>query len=172
MKSGHEDTRCQVCTTPARLLRQQALQTLKELFSGSDMPSLPPSTYPGHPTRLTTHSVVTVSSRTAKSRIPHPAHSILPVGDRRREIGWTQNPTSSVAALKPGVQVTMGRRPLTGSISSVTIQAQQYLEGMWSISRVNNFLPQPSPVCDLSFIIKKIKVLWSEYVFLCVLGVS
>ncbi|XP_057200786.1 kinesin-like protein KIF26A isoform X3 [Triplophysa rosa] len=149
VKSGHEDTRCQVCATPAQLLRQQALQTLEELYSGSDMASLPPSTYPGHPTRLTTHSLVTVSSRTAKSRIPHPEHSILPVGDRRREIGWTQNPTSSIAALKPGVQVTVGGRPLTGAISSVTIQAQQYLEGMWSISRVNNFLPQPCPTQSL-----------------------
>nr|XP_055028290.1 kinesin-like protein KIF26A isoform X2 [Misgurnus anguillicaudatus] len=141
-KRGHEETRCHVCATPAQQLRQQALQ---DLYLDSDMPTLPPNTYPGHPTRLTPHSVVTLSSRAAKSRIPHPAHSILPVGERQREMGWTQNPSSSTAALKPGVQVTVSGRPLTGAISSVTIQAQQYLEGMWSISRVNNFLPQPSP---------------------------
>lgn len=140
-----------MCGTPAQQLKQQALQTLQELYPASDMPSLPPNTFPGHPTRLTTHSVVTLSSRATKSRIPHPAHSILPVGERQRELGWSQSPSSSAGALKPSVQVTMGGRPLTGTISSVTIQAQQYLEGMWSISRVNNFLPQPNPVYNLSF---------------------
>ncbi|XP_052001000.1 kinesin-like protein KIF26A [Xyrauchen texanus] len=144
IKGGHEGTRCQVCATPTQQLRKQALQTLQGLYPCSDMPSLPPSTFPGHPTRLTTHSVVTLSSRSAKSRIPHPAHSVLPVEERRRELGWTQNQSSSASALKPSMQVTMSGRPLTGTISSVTIQAQQYLEGMWSISRVNNFLPQPS----------------------------
>ncbi|XP_050989132.1 kinesin-like protein KIF26A isoform X1 [Labeo rohita] len=145
LKGGHEGTRCQVCGTPAQQLKQQALQTLQELYPASDMPSLPPNTFPGHPTRLTTHSVVTLSSRPTKSRIPHPAHSVLPVGERQRELGWSQSPSSSAGALKPSMQVTMGGRPLTGTISSVTIQAQQYLEGMWSISRVNNFLPQPNP---------------------------
>uniref|UniRef100_A0A671QUD7 Kinesin-like protein KIF26A n=1 Tax=Sinocyclocheilus anshuiensis TaxID=1608454 RepID=A0A671QUD7_9TELE len=115
------------------------------------MPSLPPNTFPGHPTRLTTHSVVTLSSRPTKSRIPHPAHSILPVGERQRELGWSQSTSSSAGALKPSVQVTMGGRPLTGTISSVTIQAQQYLEGMWSISRVNNFLPHAGSSLQLYF---------------------
>ncbi|XP_016308158.1 kinesin-like protein KIF26A [Sinocyclocheilus anshuiensis] len=149
LKGAHEGTRCQVCGTPAQQLKQQALQTLQELYLASDMPSLPPNTFPGHPTRLTTHSVVTLSSRPTKSRIPHPAHSILPVGERQRELGWSQSTSSSAGALKPSVQVTMGGRPLTGTISSVTIQAQQYLEGMWSISRVNNFLPQPNPTQGL-----------------------
>ncbi|KAL0170470.1 hypothetical protein M9458_035066, partial [Cirrhinus mrigala] len=145
LKGGHEGMRCQVCGTPAQQLKQQALQTLQELYLASDMPSLPPNTFPGPPTRLTTHSVVTLSSRPTKSRIPHPAHSVLPVGERQRELGWSQSSSSNAGALKPSVQVTMGARPLTGTISSVTIQAQQYLEGMWSISRVNNFLPQPNP---------------------------
>ncbi|XP_051723632.1 kinesin-like protein KIF26A isoform X1 [Ctenopharyngodon idella] len=149
LKGGHEGTRCQVCGTPAQQLKQQALQTLQELYPGSDMPSLPPNTFPGHPTRLMTHNVVTLSSRPTKSRIPHPAHSVLPVGERQRELGWSQSPSPSAGALKPSVQVTMGGRPLTGAISSVTIQAQQYLEGMWSISRVNNFLPQPNPTQGL-----------------------
>ncbi|XP_056101507.1 kinesin-like protein KIF26A isoform X1 [Rhinichthys klamathensis goyatoka] len=145
LKGGHEGRRCQVCGTPAQQLKQQALQTLQELYPGSHMPSPPPNTFPGHPTRLTTHNVVTLSSRPTKSRIPHPAHSVLPVGERQRELGWSQSPSPSAGPLKPSVQVTMGGRPLTGTIGSVTIQAQQYLEGMWSISRVNNFLPQPNP---------------------------
>ncbi|XP_067222888.1 kinesin-like protein KIF26A isoform X1 [Chanodichthys erythropterus] len=149
LKGGHEATRCQVCGTPAQQLKQQAIQTLQELYPVSNMPSLPPNTFPGHPTRLMTHNVVSLSSRPTKSRIPHPAHSVLPVGERQRELGWSQSPSPSAGALKPSVQVTMGGRPLTGAISSVTIQAQQYLEGMWSISRVNNFLPQPNPTQGL-----------------------
>ncbi len=141
-----------MCSTPAQQLKQQALQTLQELYPASDMPCLPPNTIPGHPTRLTTHSMVTLSSRPTRSRIPHPAHSVLPVGERQRELGWSQSPSSSAGAMKPSVQVTMGGRPLTGTINSVTIQAQQYLEGMWSVSRVNNFLPQPNSVCNLSFL--------------------
>uniref|UniRef100_A0A671N1L0 Kinesin motor domain-containing protein n=1 Tax=Sinocyclocheilus anshuiensis TaxID=1608454 RepID=A0A671N1L0_9TELE len=149
LKGGHEGTRCQVCGTPAQQLKQQALQTLQELYPASDMPSLPPNTFPGHPTRLRTNSVVTLSSRPTRSRIPHPAHSVLPVGERQREQGWSQSPSCSAGAMKPSMQVTMGGRPLMGTISSVTIQAQQYLEGMWSISHVNNFLPQPNPTQGL-----------------------
>ncbi|XP_056332602.1 kinesin-like protein KIF26A isoform X1 [Danio aesculapii] len=149
LKGGHEGTRCPACGSSAQQLKQQALHTLQDLYPGPDMPSLPSSTFPGHPARLTTHSVVTVSSRPTKSRIPHPAHSVLPVGERQRELGWSQSSSSSVSALKPSVQVTMAGRPLAGTISSVTIQAQQYLEGMWSISRVNNFLPQPNPALGL-----------------------
>ncbi|XP_026085239.1 kinesin-like protein KIF26A isoform X4 [Carassius auratus] len=139
LKGVHEGTRCQACGTPAQRLKQQLLQTLQELYPASDMLSLPPNTFPGRPTRLTTHSMVTLSSRPTKSRIPHPVY----------RLGCSQSPSSSAGALKPSVQVTTGGRPLTGTINSVTIQAQQYLEGMWSISRVNNVLPQPNPTQGL-----------------------
>ncbi|XP_017555258.1 kinesin-like protein KIF26A isoform X3 [Pygocentrus nattereri] len=137
-QGAHEGARCQVCATPVQQLRQQALQALQEPCPGAEMPALPASTFPGQPTRLTTHSVVTLSSRPTASRIPHPTHSVVAVGEQRRGLGWT-------SSTKPSVQVTVGGGPLTGALSSVTIQAQQYLEGMWSISRVNNFVPQPSP---------------------------
>uniref|UniRef100_A0A8C5TX67 Kinesin family member 26A n=1 Tax=Malurus cyaneus samueli TaxID=2593467 RepID=A0A8C5TX67_9PASS len=59
--------------------------------------------------------------------------------ERKKALGWSQGvgsfPNSSV-------QVTVAPSGLSGALSSVTIQAQQYLEGMWSISRVNSFLPQ------------------------------
>uniref|UniRef100_A0A3B1KDB4 Kinesin family member 26A n=1 Tax=Astyanax mexicanus TaxID=7994 RepID=A0A3B1KDB4_ASTMX len=138
-QGGHEGARCQVCATPVQQLRQQALQALQEPCHGVEMPALPASTFSSEqPTRLTAHSMVTLSSRPPTSRIPHPANSMLTVAEQRRGLAWT--PSS-----KPSVQVTVGGGPLTGSLGSVTIQAQQYLEGMWSISRVNNFLPQPSP---------------------------
>uniref|UniRef100_A0A8C9Y9S3 Kinesin family member 26A n=1 Tax=Sander lucioperca TaxID=283035 RepID=A0A8C9Y9S3_SANLU len=72
------------------------------------------------------------------------AHSVLPLGERDRVPGWSQSP-SVTSGPKTSVQVTVAGGQISGSLSSVTIQAQQYLEGMWSISRVNNFIPQPKP---------------------------
>uniref|UniRef100_A0AAY4AUE8 Kinesin motor domain-containing protein n=1 Tax=Denticeps clupeoides TaxID=299321 RepID=A0AAY4AUE8_9TELE len=124
--SGHEGTRCQVCATPTQQLRHQALQGLC-----SEVPGFTP------PSAFTRQSVLTFTPRQVGSRIP--------VGEKRRGLGWTQGPSPCIAS-KPAVQMTVGGGALTGALGSVTIQAQQYLEGMWSISRVNNFLPQPSPV--------------------------
>ncbi|XP_018583312.1 kinesin-like protein KIF26A isoform X3 [Scleropages formosus] len=123
--------RCQLCATPLHQLRQQALQTLATL--ADEMPDLPP--FPA------THSMLTLSS--PRDWPPPKAHAVLPVGERRRGLGW---PPAGSDGPKPAVQVTVG----TGALGSVTIQAQQYLEGMWSISRVNNFLPQPGPTHSLT----------------------
>uniref|UniRef100_A0A8C7YSP9 Kinesin family member 26Ab n=1 Tax=Oryzias sinensis TaxID=183150 RepID=A0A8C7YSP9_9TELE len=70
---------------------------------------------------------------------------------RHRVPGWSQN-TPAPSEPKTSVQVTVAGGQFTGSLSTVTIQAQQYLEGMWSISRVNNFLPPPkaSPVTTMT----------------------
>lgn len=139
VQGGHEGARCLVCATPMQQLRQQALQALQDLCPGTELPTLaalPSKTFPGQPTRVTTHGVLTLSSRPPASRIPHPTHSMVHLAEQRRGLDW-------VSSTKPSVQVTVG-----GGLSSVTIQAQQYLEGMWSISRVNNFLPQTSPVSD------------------------
>lgn len=144
VQGGHEGARCPVCATHMQQLRQQAIQSLHDLCPGTDsptVPGLPSKTFPGQPTRVTTHGVLTLSSRPSASRIPHPGHSMVPVAEQRKGLGWA-------SSSKPSVQVTVGGGALSGALSSVTIQAQQYLEGMWSISRVNNFLPQPGPVCD------------------------
>uniref|UniRef100_UPI003AAE7675 kinesin-like protein KIF26A n=1 Tax=Centroberyx gerrardi TaxID=166262 RepID=UPI003AAE7675 len=139
---------CQVCSTPLRQLRQEALQTLHApvLSFSSDMPALPATSFLPQPSRFT------ISSSSAHARQPPKgqplAHTVLPMGERRRGLGWSQS--SSVSSVpKTSVQVTVGGGQLTGALGSVTIQAQQYLEGMWSISRVNNFLPQPSPAQGL-----------------------
>ncbi|KAM7403017.1 hypothetical protein PAMA_003780 [Pampus argenteus] len=131
---------CQVCFTPLGQLRQEALQTLHAPVLAS---ALPATSLIPQPSRFT----VSASSAHAKqlSKGQPVAHSVLPLGERHRVPGWSQNPSVSSGA-KTSVQVTVAGGQLTGSMSSVTIQAQQYLEGVWSISRVNNFLPQPKPV--------------------------
>ncbi|CAK6431719.1 unnamed protein product [Pipistrellus nathusii] len=51
---------------------------------------------------------------------------------RRKEPAW---------AAGPSVQVSVAPAGLGGALSTVTIQAQQCLEGVWSVSRVNSILP-------------------------------
>uniref|UniRef100_A0A2R8MZE3 Kinesin family member 26A n=1 Tax=Callithrix jacchus TaxID=9483 RepID=A0A2R8MZE3_CALJA len=55
--------------------------------------------------------------------------------DRTKGLAWPPGPS---------VQVSVAPAGLGGALSTVTIQAQQCLEGMWSVSRVNSFLP---PAC-------------------------
>lgn len=134
---------CQVCFTPFHQLRQEALQGLHApiLAFSPDMAALPTTSYLSQPARFT------VSSSTVK-QLPkgQPSlTSVMPPGERHRVPGLSQS-TSVASGPKTSVQVTVAGGQLSGSLGSVTIQAQQYLEGMWSISRVNNFLPQPKPV--------------------------
>ena len=155
---------CQVCSTPLRQLKQEALQTIHapvQLSYGADMPALSTSSFLRQPSRIA------ISSSASDGKPPAKAQSqcrpALPPGERQRGLPWPQvsshhssssssfsSSSSSVTPLPSGpktsVQVTVGGGQLTGTVSSVTIQAQQYLEGMWSISRVNHFLPQPGPV--------------------------
>uniref|UniRef100_A0A4W5PYW7 Kinesin family member 26A n=1 Tax=Hucho hucho TaxID=62062 RepID=A0A4W5PYW7_9TELE len=131
--SGSHDGCCKVCSTPLHQLRQEALQTVgaPALNLSHNMPALPSTTLTGQPHRLA------LSSSGAHVRQPSKAHP------------HTHNGSSVSAGPKTSVQVTVGGGQLTGTLGSVTIQAQQYLEGMWSISRVNNFLPQSSPAQGL-----------------------
>ncbi|XP_070836183.1 kinesin-like protein KIF26A isoform X2 [Chaetodon trifascialis] len=139
---------CQVCSTPLHQLRQEALQTLHDpiLTFSSDMAALPTTSFLPQPTRVTVSSSSVHAKQLSKGQPA--AHSVLPLGERHRVPGWSQSSSVS-SGPKTSVQVTVAGGQLSGSLSSVTIQAQQYLEGMWSISRVNNFLPQPSPVQSL-----------------------
>uniref|UniRef100_A0A3P9HG06 Kinesin family member 26A n=1 Tax=Oryzias latipes TaxID=8090 RepID=A0A3P9HG06_ORYLA len=139
---NHDPGCCQVCSTPLCQLKQEALQTL----------SAPTVTFGGNSAALLTPSFIpqplgfTLSSSTAHTkqllRSQPDACSVLPLGQRHRVPGWSQN-TPAPSEPKTSVQVTVAGGQFTGSLSTVTIQAQQYLEGMWSISRVNNFLPPP-----------------------------
>ncbi|XP_041828460.1 kinesin-like protein KIF26A isoform X2 [Melanotaenia boesemani] len=132
---------CQVCSTPLHQLRQEALQTLRTpaITISSDMEALPTTSFLPQPSRFTVSSSSAHSKQLSKSQPT--TRSVLSLGERHRVPGWSQSPATS--GPKTSVQVTVAGGQLSGSLSTVTIQAQQYLEGMWSISRVNNFLPQP-----------------------------
>ncbi|XP_019132195.2 kinesin-like protein KIF26A isoform X1 [Larimichthys crocea] len=139
---------CQVCGTPLHQLRQEALQTLHApiLTISSDITTMPTTSFIPQPARLTMSSSGVHAKQLSKGQPT--AHSVLPLGERHKVPGWSQSPSVS-SGPKTSVQVTVAGGQLSGSLSSVTIQAQQYLEGMWSISRVNNFLPQPKPAQGL-----------------------
>ncbi|XP_069391200.1 kinesin-like protein KIF26A isoform X2 [Paralichthys olivaceus] len=138
---------CQVCSTPLHQLRQEALQTLNApvLTLSPDMAALPTTSFLPQPSRFTMSSSSVRAKQLSKGQTI--THSVLPLGERRRVPGWSQSPSVSSG---PSVQVTVAGGQITGSLNSVTIQAQQYLEGMWSISRVNNFLPQPKLAAGLT----------------------
>ncbi|XP_058470899.1 kinesin-like protein KIF26A isoform X1 [Solea solea] len=137
---------CQVCSTPLNQLRQEALQTLHApvLAFSSDMAAQPTRSLLPQPSRFSASSSAVHAKQLSKGI----THGVLPLGERHRVPGWSQSPAIS-SVPKTSVQVTVAGGQLTGSLNSVTIQAQQYLEGMWSISRVNNFIPQPKPAQGL-----------------------
>ncbi|XP_023986754.1 kinesin-like protein KIF26A [Physeter macrocephalus] len=122
---------CDVCTTHLAQLTREALRLLQAPTSCEDPDApqgglgLPPPS-PG----------------AATSPRGGPA-LVGPVGrqlgraapDGRKGLAWPSGPS---------VQVSVAPAGLGGALSTVTIQAQQCLEGMWSVSRVNSFLP---PTC-------------------------
>uniref|UniRef100_A0A8D2ZMV9 Kinesin family member 26Ab n=2 Tax=Scophthalmus maximus TaxID=52904 RepID=A0A8D2ZMV9_SCOMX len=138
---------CQVCSTPLHQLRQEALQTLHApvVTFSPDMAALPAKSFLPQPSRFAVSSSSVHAKQLSKAQAV--THSVLPLGERHRVPGWSQSPTVS-SGPKTSVQVTVAGGQLTGSLNSVTIQAQQYLEGMWSISSVNNFIPQPKTVAS------------------------
>uniref|UniRef100_A0A672UFQ9 Kinesin family member 26A n=2 Tax=Strigops habroptila TaxID=2489341 RepID=A0A672UFQ9_STRHB len=111
--------------------------------SYAEMPDIPPGT--GAVTSMVPRMVTLSSQRDLPliagqvGRQPGKSMNLFSGAERKKGLGWSQGtgsfPNSSV-------QVTVAPSGLSGALSSVTIQAQQYLEGMWSISRVNSFLPQ------------------------------
>lgn len=132
---------CQVCSTPLQQLRHEGHHSLHRhpphgpVLTLSSAPSFIPQ-----PARFTMSTSKQMSKSQTSAVTPSPS-LVVPLGERHRVQG---------AGSKASVQVTVAGAQLTGSLGSVTIQAQQYLEGMWSISRVNNFLPQPKPATGLT----------------------
>lgn len=111
------------------------------LTFSSDMAASSTTSYLPQPGRLALSS----SSIKPLPRGPPSVSSLLPLGERHGAPGVPQS-TTIASASKTSVQVTVAGGQLSGSLGSVTIQAQQYLEGMWSISRVNTLIPQSKPV--------------------------
>ncbi|NXF93631.1 KI26A protein, partial [Eubucco bourcierii] len=139
------ESRCETCATHLNQLKQEAIQMMHTLNQTSylEMPDLPPGA--GSVTSMVPRMVTVSSQRDLPlvagpvGRQPGKSPNLFSGAERKKGLGWSQGtggfPNSSV-------QVTVAPSGLSGALSSVTIQAQQYLEGMWSISRVNSFLPQ------------------------------
>ncbi|KAB0369469.1 hypothetical protein FD755_019474 [Muntiacus reevesi] len=125
------ERRCDVCATHLTQLTREALQLLQAPASREDTdgPHAGPSLAPPGPS-------TTPSLRDGPAPAgPAGRQSGRTGPDRRKGPAWPSGPS---------VQVSVAPAGLGGALSTVTIQAQQCLEGMWSVSRVNSFLP---PTC-------------------------
>ncbi|XP_062904133.1 kinesin-like protein KIF26A [Mobula hypostoma] len=143
---NESESRCEICATHLNQLRKEAIQMVHNLDqeSSQDIPELPHCSNAISSSNAS-QNVLTLSSQRdwpfvkgQMSRQPVKSGNVINGMERRKGSGWSQG-TSSLS--KSSVQVTVGSSGLSSALNSVTIQAQQYLEGMWSISRVNNFLP-------------------------------
>ncbi|KAM5178558.1 kinesin-like protein KIF26A isoform 2-T2 [Callospermophilus lateralis] len=122
------ESRCDVCTMHLHQLTREALRLLQAPAGRGD-----PDAPPGGPV---SPSAGTMSSPRDAPGPAGPAGRQPSAGpDRRKGMAWPSGPS---------VQVSVAPAGLGGALSTVTIQAQQCLEGMWSVSRVNSFLP---PTC-------------------------
>uniref|UniRef100_A0A8C6DF30 Kinesin family member 26A n=1 Tax=Moschus moschiferus TaxID=68415 RepID=A0A8C6DF30_MOSMO len=129
------ERRCDVCATHLTQLTREALQLLQAPASRED-PGAPhggPSLTPPGPS-TTPNTTPSLRDGTAPAG-PAGRQSGRMGPDRRKGPAWPSGPS---------VQVSVAPAGLGGALSTVTIQAQQCLEGMWSVSRVNSFLP---PAC-------------------------
>ncbi|XP_049753932.1 kinesin-like protein KIF26A isoform X2 [Elephas maximus indicus] len=116
--------RCDVCATHLNQLTREALQLPqpRACHEGPDTPR-------GHPGGMTSPR----DTQALAGPVGRPAGRAGP--DRRKGLAWPP---------VPSVQVSVSPAGPGGALSTVTIQAQQCLEGMWSVSGVNSFLP---PTC-------------------------
>lgn len=128
------ERRCDVCATHLHQLTREALRLLQAPAGREDLdsPHGGPGPAPSSPGSMTSPRDVPVVMGPA-GRQPS---RVGP--DRRKGLAWPSGPS---------VQVSVAPAGLGGALSTVTIQAQQCLEGMWSVSRVNSFLP---PSCLVS----------------------
>lgn len=154
-KSRNEgESRCDVCATHLNQLKQEAVQMIQTINQAGcpDILDRPQTSVPVATVipRLSSQNAVTVSSPKELlmiagqvGRQSGKSTNIFSGTERRKGLGWPHGQGSFPSS---SVQVTVGSSGIGGALSSVTIQAQQYLEGMWSISRVNSFLPPSSQV--------------------------
>ncbi|KAL1791447.1 kinesin KIF26A isoform X2 [Sigmodon hispidus] len=116
------ENRCDVCTTHLHQLTREALRLLQTPASHED-----PDASRGGPVAPSPRDTPAPGGLTGRQP---------PMGpNRRKATAWPSGPS---------VQVSVAPAGLGGALSTVTIQAQQCLEGVWSLSRVNSFLP---PTC-------------------------
>nr|XP_021535605.1 kinesin-like protein KIF26A [Neomonachus schauinslandi] len=122
------ERRCDVCTTHLNQLTREALRLLQAPASRED-----PDAPPGGPGLAPPSPGAGRGPRDAAGPAGPPGRPPGRLGpDKRKGLAWPSGPS---------VQVSVAPAGLGGALSTVTIQAQQCLEGMWSVSRVNSFLP-------------------------------
>ncbi|KAF3830823.1 hypothetical protein GH733_002061 [Mirounga leonina] len=122
------ERRCDVCTTHLNQLTREALRLLQAPASRED-----PDGPPGGPGLAPPSLGAGRGPRDAAGPAGPPGRPPGRLGpDKRKGLAWPSGPS---------VQVSVAPAGLGGALSTVTIQAQQCLEGMWSVSRVNSFLP-------------------------------
>lgn len=128
------ERRCDVCATHLNQLTREALRLLQVPASREDPDTFhgDPGLVPSSPGAVTGPRDVPVPAGLSGRQ---PGRTGL---DKRKGLAWPSGPS---------VQVSVAPAGLGGALSTVTIQAQQCLEGMWSVSRVNSFLP---PSCLVS----------------------
>ncbi|XP_026370965.2 kinesin-like protein KIF26A [Ursus arctos] len=122
------ERRCDVCATHLNQLMREALRFLQVPASREDPDAShgDPGLVPSGPGAVTGPRDVPVPAGLS-GRQPGRTGP-----DKRKGLAWPSGPS---------VQVSVAPAGLGGALSTVTIQAQQCLEGMWSVSRVNSFLP-------------------------------
>ncbi|XP_066198292.1 kinesin-like protein KIF26A isoform X1 [Saccopteryx leptura] len=122
------ERRCDVCATHLNQLTREALQLLQAPAGCEDLdaPHRGPGLIPSSPAAMTGPR----DGPGVAGPAGRPPGRTGPA--RRKGLAWPSGPS---------VQVSVAPAGLGGALSTVTIQAQQCLEGMWSVSRVNSFLP-------------------------------
>ncbi|XP_072120906.1 kinesin-like protein KIF26B isoform X2 [Mobula birostris] len=158
------DNRCDVCATHLNQLKQEALQMVQTLQQAASLEPLEPS--PGSPPPPSSIPSL-VGSRNGGSLPPPREWAFIPTAyaSSNAYAGLLSNKhagkpnslglgaekkggTSGHPVSKGGLHVPTS--PSNGNIlSSVTIQAHQYLEGAWSVSRSNGVTLYPYPISQL-----------------------
>ncbi|XP_042552830.1 kinesin-like protein KIF26A [Dipodomys spectabilis] len=122
------ESRCDTCAAHLHQLTREALHLLQGP-AGRGGPDVLRGGIPAPSPGTMTNSKDTPGPIGPAGRQP-------PAGpDRRKGPAWPSGPS---------VQVSVAPAGLGGALSTVTIQAQQCLEGVWGLSRINSFLP---PTC-------------------------
>lgn len=131
------DSCCEVCGTPLHQLRRLALHSALGLALDGT-PNLQCGPFSG---LLAPHPIASsprpcwVNQGSSSAAVQHPSRShVKPVaGIKHKEMGWT---TSGAAGMdiKPSCHAT---------VTPLPIYAQQYLEGVWSVTTVSRGHQQP-----------------------------
>uniref|UniRef100_A0A8C4SZW3 Kinesin family member 26A n=1 Tax=Erpetoichthys calabaricus TaxID=27687 RepID=A0A8C4SZW3_ERPCA len=139
-----ERGRCDICATHFSQLRHEALQMAQAFAQAECREAIFP--VPSHKASDTSLLALPSCKDWALQSSRQVGKPVGPLAETQRKKAWLE---TAPGVPKPSVQVTVGAGALSSTLNSVTIQAQQYLEGMWSISRVNSFLPQTCGCCEL-----------------------